>query len=194
MSGFLFTGITVLLFSCGRGTDQTNFSEPFSVHDSIYMNNANRLVALTFDTLRNSLMQAIGSRGFDGAIDFCHVQANALTETFADTVSIRRTALQYRNPQNKPDSLESVILNEMAKQQPPEIRLVRKQNGEVHFFKPILLQAMCLNCHGAPEKDIQLPTMNAINQKYPADIAVNFKEGDLRGAWHVTFESDRRQH
>lgn len=162
------------------------------IPDSVYIKNGNRLIALTFDTLRNSLVDAIGSKGIEEAITFCNEQAYPLTATYTgDSVSIRRTSTHFRNPNNQPDSLELSVLNKMAGEiqssLPPKVQLVRKSSGEVHFFKPIMLQAMCLNCHGAPNKEIQPATLARIQQLYPSDQAVNFKEGDLRGMWHVTF-------
>jgi hypothetical protein len=54
------------------------------------------------------------------------------------------------------------------------------------------MQGMCLSCHGKREQ-IPAPTLNAINQLYPNDKAFDFKEGDLRGIWHITFKLARQQ-
>ena len=164
-----------------------------SIPDSVYMDRGNQLVAETFDTLRSSLLSAIGSEGMDGAIEFCNEQAYVLTGILGDSVVIRRTSLLFRNPGNKPDSLERIVLDEMSDTQTPQPKLVHRQNGEVHFFKPILLQAMCLNCHGAPGTEIQPATRNAISQHYPNDSAINFKVGDLRGAWHIIFNPETKK-
>lgn len=163
------------------------------LHDSVYIFEGNRIVALTFDTLRTSLQTAIGTFGIEGAISFCHEKASTLTSTYEDTVMIRRTSLRFRNPGNKPDSIELVVLNEMDIQvksgnalSPKIVRNVN--NGDVHFFKPILLQPMCLNCHGVPTEQIKDVTLARIHQLYPNDQAVNYKQGDLRGAWHIVFK------
>ena len=75
----------------------------------------------------------------------------------------------------------------------PKLKVIRPgSSDEIHFFKPILLQAMCLNCHGSPGQDIQSPTLARIQQLYPDDRAVNFKEGDLRGVWHIIFKSPKK--
>lgn len=189
-----FTIIATVLISLGctskQSTPETTAAQV--IPDSVYINNGNRLVALTFDTLRNSLVNAIGTKGIEEAITFCNEQAYPLTATYTgDSVSIRRTSTHFRNPNNEPDSLELSVLNKMAEEikssTPPKVQLVRKSSGEVHFFKPIMLQAMCLNCHGTPNQQIQPATLARIQQLYPSDQAVNFKEGDLRGMWHVIF-------
>jgi len=61
--------------------------------------------------------------------------------------------------------------------------------GTYHYFNPIIVQAMCLNCHGDQNTQIQPDTWKAIQTKYPADAAFNYKVGDLRGVWHVAFQT-----
>jgi hypothetical protein len=167
------------------------------IADSVYVQQGNRIVASTFDTLRSSLLSAISSQGIEGAIDFCNEEAYPLTATYADSIVIRRTASRFRNPNNKPDSLDLSVLAEMEKLmdvgKTPTAKIVRQgTSGEVHFFKPILLQSMCLNCHGTPGLQIHSTTFNRIKQLYPNDRAVNFKEGDLRGTWHIIFKPQKK--
>jgi len=169
-----------------------------SMADSVYVQLGTHIVAITFDTLRSSLVKAISSQGIDGAVAFCNEKAYPITATYADSVVIRRTALRYRNPNNKPDSLELLVLGEMEglvkSAKIPNSKLVRHSStGEIHFFKPILLQAMCLNCHGTPGQQIQKTTLARIHQIYPDDRAVNFKEGDLRGLWHIIFNVQKEK-
>jgi hypothetical protein len=164
--------------------------------DSVYIQQGNRIVVHSFDTLRNSLLGAIASQGMEEAITFCNEKAYPITDIYADSVVIRRTSLRYRNPTNKPDSLELAMLNamnaEMNFSNTAESRVIRQQStGEIHFFKPILTQAMCLNCHGTLGVQVKDKTLARIQQLYPEDRAMNFKEGDLRGAWHIIFRSHK---
>ena len=99
--------------SCTTNKPDEKTAEKEPIPDSVYTKKGNEIVALTFDTLRNSLLNAINSQGVDGAITFCNENAYPLTTTYADSVVVRRTALRYRNPDNKPDSLEQLILDEM---------------------------------------------------------------------------------
>ncbi len=162
------------------------------IPDSVYLNAGNQLVAKTFDTLRSSLLTAVNTKGFPDAISFCNEKAYPITDIYADSVKIRRTSLRYRNPNNQPDSLELSVLTlmeeEMKSIKKTGTRLVRNSaNGEIHFFKPIMMQALCLNCHGTSDKQIQPATLARIQELYPSDQAVNFHEGDLRGVWHIIF-------
>lgn len=195
---FLVFILSVTLFaSCTeRKTDDEQGGLNDSIPDSVYAQKGNRIVALSFDTLRNSLLHAIGSSSMEEAISFCNERAYPITATYADSVVIRRTSLLVRNPNNKPDSLEFITLGKMMEQMKfvkiPDAKVIRHANtGEIHFFKPIMLQSMCLNCHGTPGKQIQNATLARIQQIYPDDKAVNFKEGDLRGVWHIIFNAQK---
>jgi hypothetical protein len=184
----------LLFISCtlNQRSERNNVSST-SLPDSVYAMQAERLVALTFDTLRNSLLEAIRTRSLAGAIGFCNEKAPGITSIYTDSVTIRRTALRFRSQTNKPDSLEMVVLMEMeAVLQSGKValpKIVRTQlPNEVHFFKPIIMQPMCLNCHGKPLKEINQLTMSSIQALYPDDRAVNFNTGDLRGVWHVVYK------
>src|SRR5690606_1202893 len=186
-----WAGVAGILLTASPRCSKRAESNDVVLHDSVYIAQGDRIVAMTFDTLRKSLQGAITQGNFEGAIAFCREQANPVTATYADSFKIRRTALRVSNPDNRPDSLELAVLiamgNEMQAARQPGVKVVRTSN-EIHFFKPILLQAMCLNCHGTPGQQIADRTLTRIAELYPADQAVNFKEGDLRGAWHITFD------
>jgi hypothetical protein len=96
-----------------------------------------------------------------------------------------------RNPANAPDSMELRILASYRqwKNEKQELKgvLEKDGSGNYHYFKPILLQTLCLNCHGNPVSVISPETRQMIQQKYPADAAFDYQEGDLRGIWHIRF-------
>ena len=164
-----------------------------------YTKMGNSIVKKTFDTLRNSLQTAISQSGFEGAVPYCQTAAYSLTNIYAsNSVTIRRTTLKYRNPANKPDTSEERILKIFAslKEQGiinDSIKPITEEskNGQIHFYKPIMLQQMCASCHGSKSIDIQPPVWKAINTLYPLDRAYDFKTGDLRGMWHITFTNKK---
>jgi outer membrane murein-binding lipoprotein Lpp len=180
--------VSTLIAGCHRDAKKQTHEIP----DSVYLNSGGALVARTFDTLRQSLVGAIQQHGFEGAIDFCQAEAQTLTNTFADSVTVRRAALRTRNPIHTPDSLERAMITSMIQQlerkEAPSVNLVRvPQRKEIHYFKPIIIQPMCLNCHGSRDQ-VQPSTLARIQNKYPNDQAIDYKEGDLRGVWHVIFK------
>ena len=188
--------LALMLVSCTRSDLRKGDESNDSISDSVYTREGNIIVALTFDTLRNSLLHAIRSQNVDGAIAFCNEQAYPVTATYSDSVIVRRTALRFRNPNNSPTSLERSILltmsNQMKTEKIPDTKIIRSDSTkEVHFFKPILMQPLCLNCHGIPGEQIQNSTLTKIQQFYPSDQAVGYKEGDLRGVWHIIFNPQK---
>lgn len=187
----LACGVVVAFSSCrNKGNNPIT-----TIPDSVYRNAGNQIVALTFDSLRNSLITAIGEHGMEEAISFCNTNALQLTKTYADSFNIKRTSLRYRNAENKPDSLEKIILTEMTTEiqsaRIPGPRVVRK-NQSIHYFKPIIMQEMCLNCHGKPGVQITPSTGSRIKMLYPDDQAINFRTGDLRGVWHIVFKAPQQ--
>lgn len=160
----------------------------------VWKSKGDSLVTKTFDTLRNTLTKAIGEKGFAGAVEFCTTQALELTNSFtSEGITIKRSSDKLRNPANAPDSIEQRILSAFLqlKKEDGEIKPVLEKDaaGNHHYFKPIILQAMCLNCHGDKTTQIKPDVWNVIQQKYPADAAFDYKEGDLRGLWHVMFSN-----
>lgn len=164
-----------------------------SPSDSAYLAIGNKIASITFDTLRGSLLKAIEQYGVDGAISFCNERATGLVNTYADSVSVRRTSLRVRNQHYKADSLERMVLQNMhAAQRAGELlsEKIIRHNEEIHFFKPIKMQAFCLSCHGSTTTHVQPGTKQNILNLYPADSAINYAEGDLRGMWHITFSKN----
>lgn len=175
-----------------KRTDEEMSSSKISEGNiSDYKVKGDSIVAMTFDTLRNTLLTAVKEKGFDGAVEFCNTSALSLTNSYAENnISIERTSDKLRNPANAPDSTEQRILSQLLKMagssDKPAAVVERDASGNVHYYKPILMQAMCLNCHGNKEQ-VQPATLAMIKSKYPDDLALGYKEGDLRGMWHVTF-------
>jgi hypothetical protein len=150
------------------------------------------IVAKTFDTLRKTLLTAVKENGFDGAVEFCNTRALSLTNSYSvNNITIKRTSDKLRNKTNAPDSMEQRILTQflqMANSLNKLAAVVEKdKSGKVHYYKPIIMQGMCLNCHGDQEQ-IQPAILAVIKSKYPDDLAVDYKEGEFRGMWHVTFK------
>lgn len=181
--------ISIILFSCKENKQPEDLAKWQIKGDS--------LITRTFDTLRNTLLRKVGEKGFPGAVEFCKTEALSLTEIYnSQGISIGRTSDKLRNPANAPDSMEQRILAAYLelKNNTHEIKPVLEKDvrGNYHYFKPILLQAMCLNCHGDKDSQIKPDTWKSIQQKYPADSAFNYKEAELRGIWHVSFSNSKK--
>lgn len=161
------------------------------IDTAYYLHLGDSLSRETFDTLSAALKAQVESKGASGALEYCNVQAYPITALLAkDGIKIRRSSLQFRNPANAPSSLEEEVLEWYVTEKNygrPLNTTLRSDKGEIHFFKPILVQDMCLKCHGVAEKDIDIKTMETLQKLYPEDMAKNYAAGDLRGAWHISF-------
>jgi hypothetical protein len=163
----------------------------------IYMKEGAEIVSGTGHVLTSQLKEKIASSGIVGAIDFCQIHALELTDSVANAYqkNVKRTALKLRNPANKPDVREKMVLKMMAEAHGrketlgPVLDL--HDNGAIYYYQPIMLQPLCLNCHGTPGKEITEETFNAIKRKYPKDKAMGFKEGEFRGMWSVRLKTPK---
>jgi hypothetical protein len=159
--------------------------------EKVYSSRGDSIVRITFDTLRAALLGTMREKGPVAAMEYCNVNAYPLTALYAQNgISVKRTSEKSRNPGNAPDSLEMTVLKEFTLGRTGQRELkdtVLFSGDAIHYFKPILLQSVCRTCHGDPSSDIPPLVLDEIKKRYPADQATGFKEGDLRGAWHVRF-------
>jgi hypothetical protein len=169
-----------------------NTQGPAAIDQEKYLTLGDSLSRVSFDTLRNTLLARISADGLTGAVRFCKVEASTLTKTYGTAMQeISRTSLRYRNPENRPDSLSEQVLKAMQavveRGEKPAAQLVSGPGGTIHYYKPILMQSMCLNCHGSIPVQLKPEIVAVIDSLYPGDLARNYKEGELRGAWHIRF-------
>lgn len=174
-----------------------NSPELDPVQREIYMKAGGDITAEAGHVLVSNLKQQMSSAGIEEAIAFCNLNALALTDSIGQIhgKKVKRTALKLRNPANKPDVREKMVLKMMAEAHGrnetigPVLDL--HDNGAIYYYQPIMLQPMCLTCHGTPGKEIDESTFNAIKGKYPKDKAMGFKEGEFRGMWSVELKAGK---
>jgi hypothetical protein len=140
-------------------------------------------------TLMGQMMAALERGGPMEAVGYCADSAQVLTARFAtDSLAVGRTALRVRNPANAPDDVERRLLAYLGERHatgtmPAEYaEVLRAGDGTrtLRYVRPIVLQAGCVRCHGAAEQ-IDPAVRSVIAERYPADSATGFAEGDLRG-------------
>lgn len=156
-----------------------------------WLDRGEAMVQVAFDSLRTKLSGAIAQGGPAYAVEYCQISADdILASARSGREEIRRSSLKYRNPNNAPDEQETMVLKGMQKEllagreASPQLLV---QNGQAHYYQPILLQPLCLNCHGQVDSDIAAETLERIDSLYPEDRARGYEVGDLRGMWHIAF-------
>jgi len=200
MANLLIRNISLLfilssLLSCGNIDKKVDKQEEktLSEKEKVYYLDQGKIIASkTFETLSKELSAKIGEEGVSGAIKYCNVNALGLTDSIADlyTVDVKRVSDKIRNQNNRADSIELAVIkgykDEMSKGEQLDPILVQ-EDGKVRFMAPIILKELCLNCHGIPGTNILDQNMEVIQRYYPEDRALNYKLGDLRGIWSISF-------
>jgi hypothetical protein len=160
-----------------------------------------QVVGRLFASLMTTLQERIASDGPEAAISYCRLEALPLTsrvaEEFPSVKKVRRTALRIRNPANAPDATDRSVLEQwLASWNPsappqPMTKEYTAADGtkELRYYRPVPVMATCLACHGSGDQ-IPANVRAALQRDYPQDEAVDFREGDLRGAIVVTFDAE----
>ncbi|MER3328772.1 MAG: DUF3365 domain-containing protein [Candidatus Kapaibacterium sp.] len=143
--------------------------------------------------LGKNLIGAIKAKGAPHAVDFCNTQAYPLSDSMAKhyNVSIKRVSDKPRNPSNMANKDETAFINVLHERTAKGEELgskVSELNGKMVGYYPIETNAMCLQCHGSPEKDIEKLTQAKIKEKYPNDKATGYSANQIRGIWVVEME------
>jgi hypothetical protein len=167
-------------------------SQTESFNKEKYLNEGKEIAQTAGKTLSGHVKKAIQEKGPIEAINFCKLSAYPLTDSLSELydVKISRIAIKNRNPDNKASSDDIGIIKKyeelIAKGEKIKPQ-VQRQGDKIVFYAPIRLQHNCLVCHGKPQSEIPDTLFKHIQNLYPNDLAVNFKEGDLRGIWKLEF-------
>jgi hypothetical protein len=103
-------------------------------------------------------------------------------------VTIRRTALKYRNPANKPDKTDEEVMYALADSK--DFKPVAVDMGSTYrVYKPLKMDLRCLACHGDKNR-MSNGVKEMISKKYPDDMATGFEVGDFRGAIVAEFPKE----
>ena len=145
----------------------------------------------TKGVLGKNLMNAINTQGTEKAIEFCSTKAIVLTDSMsiAFNASIKRVSDKPRNPINMANDNETAFINELKQKISKGEKMTPKfteSDGKITGYFPIETNAMCLQCHGSKDLDINPNVLKKIAQLYPKDQATGYKENQIRGIFVVT--------
>ncbi|MFK7793858.1 MAG: DUF3365 domain-containing protein [Gammaproteobacteria bacterium] len=148
------------------------------------------------DNLKKELSESMQANGPIAAIKICKIKAPEITNQLnsTDNVTIKRTSLRLRNPNNVADEWEQKILNSFEEKHSSGILikdLIHSEKittGDVttyRMMRAIPMQPACLSCHG--DKQIMSKDLiGALKKDYPNDLATGFSVGEIRGAFSVS--------
>jgi hypothetical protein len=135
-------------------------------------------------SLRTTLLQGL-EQGPVPAIEACAVAAPALAAAAnagGGGVTVGRTALKLRNPQNTAPAWVAGPLAELAAAPPKEgdHRVVALPGGGTGYVETILTGEPCVKCHGGT---ISPEITSLLAKRYPEDAARGFALGSFRGVF-----------
>jgi len=124
------------------------------------------------------------------AMGACQLEAPAIAAALSqDGIRLGRTSHRLRNPANSgPDWVSPILADYLADDSDRTPRTVPLPNGRSGFVEPILVQPLCLTCHGTA---IAPDVAARIEKLYPDDEAVGFEVGDLRGVFWVELPASK---
>jgi hypothetical protein len=120
------------------------------------------------------------------AIAACRVRAPEIADSLSrDGIRVGRTSDRLRNPSNVgPDWVAPILEAYAASPADRAPRTVALPDGRSGYVEPIRVQPPCLTCHG---ENLAPDVASRIRELYPADRAVGYRVGDLRGVFWVEF-------
>lgn len=152
-----------------------------------------RIIADEFTkTIKSVLVNKMQTGGEISALSVCSDTAQMMTANFSDLkgIQVKRVSFKNRNDSDYPDPFEFQGLkyfeemNEkgILKEGSEYVKIVTENNGEyIRYLKPIFVSDVCLNCHG-DQSLLSSEVRDILVQHYPNDKAVDYKNGELRGA------------
>ena len=161
--------------------------------DSDMLTQSRAVTQAMLKELGQKLQSSMAEGGAINAIGVCHLQAPDIANRAStnNQTKISRVGTRARNPvMGVPNDWQAKALAQfdaaLARgDKPADIEFsetVSTASGkEFHFAKPIVLQPMCVSCHGSPEQ-ISPEVKAKLNELYPNDKAVGYQPGQLRGA------------
>jgi hypothetical protein len=133
-----------------------------------------------------SALTAGMAKGPVSAISVCRDQAPRIaTALSTDQVRMGRSSHRLRNPENTaPEWVAPILDGYLAEPDSRKPATVAIAEGREGYVEPILVQPVCLTCHGPALAD---DVGARIAELYPDDRAVDFQEGDFRGVFWVEY-------
>lgn len=120
------------------------------------------------------------------AIEICKVEAPGIPAGLSvNDVAMGRSSHKLRNPENAtPDWLAPLLRGFADGSSDLAPVALSISDGRMGYVEPIVVQPMCLACHGDA---LQAEVAAKIKEHYPEDRATGFKAGDFRGVFWVEF-------
>jgi Protein of unknown function (DUF3365) len=148
---------------------------------------ADLIVISMQDALLRELSRALSEGDPTYALQSCHIDVIGAIRHIErrEGIAAGRTSDRLRNPANAPRAWAAPLVEANAG------RLARDVDGfavdlgsAIGVLRPVAERPMCASCHG-PGDRIPAAVSAALRERYPADRAIGFAEGEIRGWFWV---------
>lgn len=177
--------------SSPRGTTWPINEAPAEVRPVI--SRADLIIAAIHDALLWELNSALEQGGSILAIKSCHIDSTRVSRRVGreEGVAAGRTSDRLRNPTNAPRPWAAPIVTANAGRRAQDVPGFAVDLGDkVGVLRPIAHRAKCGSCHGRQDK-FSTAVRAELRERYPADRAIGFEEGDIRGWYWVEIPKKR---
>ena len=159
---------------------------PAELHSAI--SHADLVIVEMQGAVLHELSDAIARRGRDGRASVSATWTRRPSFSASAGRAARSPACtsdRLRNPANAPRAWAAPFVAAHAGKRAATVEgFVVDLGDRIGVLRPIAEQAMCASCHGAPEQ--LAPGVDLVRrQRYPADRAVGFRDGEIRGWFWV---------
>jgi len=145
------------------------------------------LIIITLQSaLSAELHRKVAAAGPAMALASCHIAGTAVALRLSHRgIDAGRTSARLRDPGNAPRPWAAAIVARYADQTSATVDgFVVDLGDRVGVLRPVREQAMCAACHG-PVASLRSDVRARLAERYPADRATGFREGDLHGWFWV---------
>lgn len=169
----------------GEWTTYTAVDAPAAVRPMVQRGDL--LIVSLQTALLSELRRELAAGSPAEALTACHIDATAVAYRIArdQGIAVGRTSARLRNPTNAPRPWAAPIVARYADRPAAGIDgFVVDLGDRVGLLRPIVEQSACAPCHGL-ESRVDTRVRALLPASYPADRALGFKDGDVRGWFWV---------
>jgi hypothetical protein len=144
---------------------------------------ADVMIAAMQDSFLRGLHDGLSEHGPAGTVSSSHLDATYLTQRLARSHGIAAgfTSDRLRDPLNAPRDWAADIVKTHAGRRARDIDGFAVDLGDrLGVLRPMVLTRECLSCHG-PVEQVPPAVRAILAERYPADRAMGFTEGEIRG-------------
>ena len=172
----------IFMTQCGNKVNEHEAVQKQMTEKNISPDSLHSYATQTKKFLMKNVGEQMQKGGPESALEFCNIEAMPLTKSMSDRygLEIYRVSDKNRNPKNTA-SPEELQLIEKYKKELLAGETLKPVRTETHYYEPLVTNAMCLQCHGEPGKNIKPKVAEKIAELYPNDRATGYKENEVRG-------------